>query len=83
MNKAYRAFWTCNGTFGKTWDLKPRVVHWFCTMVIRPVLTYGCTVWWPKVRYNVSRTELSKLQNLSGYNRVMKMTPTAAIEVLL
>jgi hypothetical protein len=21
MNKAYRAFWTCKGTFGKTWGL--------------------------------------------------------------
>jgi hypothetical protein len=28
MNKAYRAFWTHKGTFGKTWGLKPRVVHW-------------------------------------------------------
>jgi hypothetical protein len=41
MNKAYRAFWTCKGTFGKIWGLKPRVVHW-----IRPVLTYSCTIWW-------------------------------------
>ena len=59
MNKAYRAFWTCKGTFGKTWGLKPRVVHWIYTMVIRPALTCGSTVWWPWVRYNVSRTELS------------------------
>jgi len=22
MNKAYRAFWTCKGTFDKTWGLK-------------------------------------------------------------
>jgi hypothetical protein len=60
MNKAYRALWTCKGTFGKTWGLKPRVVYWIYTMVIRPVLTYGSTVWWLKVRYSVSRTELSK-----------------------
>jgi hypothetical protein len=24
MNKAYRAFWICKGTFGKTWGLKPK-----------------------------------------------------------
>jgi hypothetical protein len=24
MNKADWAFWTCNGTFGKTWGLKPK-----------------------------------------------------------
>jgi hypothetical protein len=28
MKKAYKAFWTRKGTFGKTWGLKPRVVHW-------------------------------------------------------
>jgi hypothetical protein len=27
MTKADRAFWTCKGTSGKTWHLKPRVVH--------------------------------------------------------
>jgi hypothetical protein len=27
INKAYRAFWTCRGTFGKIWDLKPQVLH--------------------------------------------------------
>jgi hypothetical protein len=26
-NKAYKAFWTCRGTFGKTWGLKPKVVY--------------------------------------------------------
>jgi hypothetical protein len=35
-------------------------------MVIRPVLTYGSMVWWPRVRYNVSRTELSKIPTLGG-----------------
>jgi hypothetical protein len=28
ISKAYKAFWTCRGTFGKTWGLKPKVVHW-------------------------------------------------------
>jgi hypothetical protein len=40
MTKADGAFWTCKGTCGKTWGLKPRVVHWIYTMVVRPILTY-------------------------------------------
>jgi hypothetical protein len=39
INKAYRPFLTCKGTFGKTWGMKLRVVHWIYTMAIRPVLT--------------------------------------------
>jgi hypothetical protein len=85
MNKAYRVVWTCTGTFTKTWGLKPRVVHWIFTIVIRPVLTYGSTVWLPRVRYNVSRTELSKVQRLVylAITGAMKTTLTAAMEVLL
>jgi hypothetical protein len=79
MHKAYRAFWTCKSTFGKTWGLKPRVVHWIYTMVIRLILTYGSTVWWSRVRYNVSRTELSKIQriSLSGYYRGSEDDPNS------
>jgi len=63
--KAYRAFWTCEGTFSKTWGLKPRVVHWTYTMMIRPVLTYDSKVWWQRVRY-ISKTELIRLQRLAN-----------------
>jgi hypothetical protein len=75
----------CKGTFGKTWGLKPRVVLWIYTMVIRPILTYSSTVWWPRVRYNVSRTELSKIQRLTclAHTGVMKATSTAAMEIFL
>jgi hypothetical protein len=85
MNKAYRAFWTSKGTFHKTWGLKSRVLNWIYTMVIRPVLTYGPTVWWPRVRYNVTSTKLSRLHRLACLVILgaMKMNPTFVMEVLL
>jgi hypothetical protein len=85
INKAYRAFWTCKGTFGKTWGLKPKVLHWIYIMIIRPILTYGAMVWWTRVNYNVRRMELNKLQRLAclAITGAMKTTPTAAMEVLL
>lgn len=82
---AYKAFWTCKGVLGKTLGLKPRVLHWIYTMVMRLILTCGSPVWWPMVRYNISRMELNKLWRLAflAVTGVMKTTPTAALEVLL
>jgi hypothetical protein len=61
MTEAYRAFWTCRGTFGKTWGLKPKVMYWIYTMVIRPTLVYVFAIWWLRITYKVSRAELSRL----------------------
>jgi hypothetical protein len=83
--RTYRAFWTCKGTFRKTWGLIPRVVPWLYTMVLRPTITYAATVWWPRMKYKTSRAKLSKPQRLAclGITGAMKRAPTAAVEVLL
>jgi len=54
-------------------------------MVIRLVLSYGSVVWWQRIRYNVRKTELSKLQRSAhlAIKGETKKTPTAAIEALL
>jgi hypothetical protein len=85
INKAYRAFWTCRGTFGKTWGLRPQLVYWIYTMVIRPIVTYAATVSWPRMKYGTSRAELSKLQRKAclGITGAIRTAPTAAIEILL
>jgi len=62
------------------------VLHWFFSVVIRPILMYGSMVWWLNVRrYNISTMVLSKLQRrtcLAIYG-AMRTTPTAAVESLL
>ena len=65
--------------------MKPEVLHWIYIMEIRPILTYGSTVWWTRVNYKVSRMKLNKLQRLAclAIMGAMKTTPTAAMEVLL
>jgi hypothetical protein len=50
MNKAYWAFCTCKGTFGKMWRLKTRVLYWICAMVIRLILICESMVWWPRLK---------------------------------
>jgi hypothetical protein len=80
ISKAYKAFWTFRGTFGKTWGLKPKVVYRIYTAVVRPIVTYAATIWWPRVKLKASQAELSKLQRLAclGITGAVRTAPTAA-----
>jgi hypothetical protein len=61
------------------------VLYWIYTAVVRPIVTYAATVWWPRVKFKTSHAELSKLQRVAclGITGAIKTTPTAAMEVLL
>jgi hypothetical protein len=48
-NKCKMALMVGRRTFGKTWGLKPQMVQWLFTAVVRPMITYGSLIWWPKV----------------------------------
>jgi hypothetical protein len=80
-----KAFWTCRGTFGKTWGLKPKVVYWLYTAVVRHIAIYAANIGWPRVGLKTSQAELSKLQRMVclGIPGAMGTAPTAAMEVLL
>ena len=85
INMAYRTFWVGKGTFGKTWALKPGVLYWIHTKVIKLILTYSSMVRWSRVRFTVNRMELNKLQRLAclAITGVTRTTPTGAVVVLL
>jgi hypothetical protein len=61
------------------------VVYWIYTAVVRPIVTYAATIWWPRVKLKTGQTELSKLQRMAclGITGAMRTTPTAAMEVLI
>jgi hypothetical protein len=65
--------------------LKPKVIYWIYTAVVRSIVTYAATVRWPRVKLKTSQAELSKLQRTAclGSNGAMRTAPTAAIEVRL
>jgi ribonuclease HI len=72
-------------SFGKTWGLKPRMVHWLYTTVVRPIITYGCLVWWPKVEQAQAKLKLNSVQRLACIciTGAIKSTSTTAMETLL
>jgi hypothetical protein len=84
INKAYKAFCTSRGTFGKTWGLTPKVIYWIYTAVVRPIITYAATAT-ARVKLQTNQADLSKLQRMTclRITGAMRTAPTAEIEVLL
>ncbi|KAJ8936360.1 hypothetical protein NQ318_007127 [Aromia moschata] len=82
--KATSAIWACRRAFGCTWGLRPRILHWMYTAIVRPVITYGAIVWWPGTRTDKARKQLDKVQRLAclGITSAMRTAPSRAIEVL-
>jgi hypothetical protein len=36
-SKALRAYWISNRLFSKTWSLRPKLIYWSYTTVVRPI----------------------------------------------
>jgi hypothetical protein len=60
-------------------------IYGMYTAVVRLMVTYAATIWWPRVRLETSEAELSKLQKMVclGITGAIWTAPTAAMEVLL
>lgn len=85
LKVACMAFGQCRRAFGSTWGLKPKYIHWIYTTVVRPILAYGCLVWWQKGEVAKVVTQLNHLQRmcLMALTGAFSSTPTAALESLL
>ncbi|KAL1446432.1 hypothetical protein WDU94_012296 [Cyamophila willieti] len=85
IDKCTRAFMITRRTFGKSWGLRPNIMAWLYCAVIRPMITYGCIVWWTKLEQGQAKETLRKLQRLACLciTSAMKSTPTAAMETML
>jgi hypothetical protein len=49
-------------TYGKKWGLKPNMVHWLYTRVIRPSILHAALVWWPKIEQKTTKIQLGRIQ---------------------
>ena len=84
-SKATRAMMMCRRTAGRVWGLRPSVMYWLYTAVVRPVLAYCAMVWVTALEKATVVQKLQKVQRLAcvGVTGAFPTTPTAAMEILL
>lgn len=83
--KCIRTLMVSRRAFGKSWGLKPRVMDYLYRAVIRPMITYNCVVWWPKIKQRQAIELLGKIQRLGCLciTSAMSSAPTLGLETLL
>jgi hypothetical protein len=85
VGKARNMMWACRRACGRRWGLRPRVVYWLYTSVIRPSLAYAFLVWWLGCDTARVKHLLGTVQRLAclGIMGAMRTTPTGAMEALV
>lgn len=85
IEKARNAFWGCKRTFGRKWGLKPRMILWIYTAIVRPTITYASVIWWEKTKQISTQSKLNKLQRLAtaALTGAMRSTPSKALDAML
>ena len=71
---------------GANWGLDPEKLLWTYKALVRPVITYACTIWCPRVVTVKSRLNpLKKLENLAllMVTKAFKSTSQNALHILL
>ena len=65
--------------------LRPNMVRWLYTRVIRPSIFRGALVWLSKAMQKTTKTQLGRIQRMAciAITGAMKWTPTAAIKIFL
>ena len=83
--KAVTCLSQCRRIAGPRWGATPAVMMWIYTAVVRPMLSYAASVWWPRVGVGVARAMLTQVQRVAclGVTGALRTTPTAAMETLL
>ena len=75
----------CRQIVGKTWGIKPSMMKWIYTAMIRPIMSYACVFWAGGLNKKYLVRKLTKVQRLACLmiSSAFPGTPTGALEILL
>ena len=76
---------SCRRAVGRTWGLKPKVMRWIYTAIVRPMISYGALVWLPAIIRQGRVKQLEQIQRMGCcmITSAFRTTPTVALEKLL
>lgn len=84
MRKAHNLLWACRRACVVRWGLKPKLVHWPYTAIVRPSISFASLVQCPGCQMAGAKKRLSKVQILVclGITGAIRTTPIGAMETL-
>ncbi|XP_017464533.1 PREDICTED: uncharacterized protein LOC108357952 [Rhagoletis zephyria] len=70
---------------GNRWGLKPRILHWMYTAIVRPIISYGALVWWPALTKDYIDKKIGGIQRstAASVTGAMRSCPKDVLNVLL
>ena len=83
--KATTALMQCRQIVGKTWGIKPSMVEWIYTAMIRSIMSYACVSWAGGLNKKYLNRKLTKVQRLACLmiSLAFPGTPTGVLKILL
>ena len=83
--KAVNALYCCKKAIGLNWGLNPRNAYWLCNCVIRPILFYGATVWWPALEKSYQQAKFERIMRMMSImtTGALRTTPSKALFTIL
>jgi hypothetical protein len=75
-SKAQTTFAVIRCTCGTKWGLRPNMVLWLYTRVVRPSIYYGAVVWWSKAKQKTTKNQLGRIQRTACLAIIGAMTST-------
>ena len=75
----------CRQIVGKTWGIKPSMMKWIYTAMIRPIMSYACVSWAGGLNKKYLVRKLTKVQRLACLmiSSAFPGTPTSDLKILL
>ena len=69
----------CRKAVGPTWGFKPSTMRWVYEAVVRPILSYGATIWVDGTRKQHDLQLLDGVQRLANVRITGAMPPTSGV----